>query len=84
MSLISWLLFMAVGVLLAVFGRRPVEDYVPNWTPVRAEQAWRDTERMLLGACGRKRIVGDRVVEERNRRVEAMRARPARQLRMVR
>lgn len=57
--------------LIGAGGERAV--YVADWTPQRAAQAYRDTERLLLGACGPVRVVGDRVVEAREQRVQAMR-----------
>jgi len=55
---------------------RDREAYVADWSPLRAEQAYRDTERLLLGACGPVRVVGSRSLEkllqEREERVENM------------
>ena len=53
--------------------------YVEPWNDVIAEAHYANTERMLLGACGPARVVGNRVTEailvEREQRAEAMTAR---------
>lgn len=42
---------------------RSSADYVEPWNAVRADQHAEETARMLLGACGRPRVVGNRVHE---------------------
>ena len=39
-------------------------DYVPNWTPVRAERHAAETARMLTGWAGNVRVVGSRRDEQ--------------------
>lgn len=55
-----------------------------EWTPRRARLAEEWTARYLLGHAGRPRIVGNRIVEERERRVEAQSQRRGRLLTVAR
>jgi hypothetical protein len=66
-----------------LYGRRPAEDYISGWSNVRAERAWRDTERILLGCvvAGSKRVVGSRahdaIMADRAKRVAQLEWRQA-------
>ena len=61
-----------------LFGSRDL-GYVSPWNEVIAEQHATATEKMLLGACGRARVVGNRrdeaIIADRERRAAAMAAR---------
>lgn len=47
--------------------------YIEKWNPAVAERHAATTARMLLGSCGPARIVGDRVVEAREARIQRQR-----------
>ena len=57
--------------------------HVPHWSPLRADQAAADTERLLLGHAGPVRVVGNRTVERREAQVQARRLREATQRAVV-
>lgn len=64
-----------------LLGRSPDLGLVQPWNPVIADKHREATERLLLGAAGPARVVGnretERIVAEREQRVEARRQREA-------
>jgi hypothetical protein len=56
--------------------RYKVEDdlgRVERWNPVIAEHHLANTERMLLGWCGKPKVVGNRVADAREERIRKQR-----------
>ena len=66
-----------------LLGHTDGHGFVSGWTPVRADQAAADTERLLLGAAGPAVVVGNRTVERREAQVAARRLREATQRAVV-
>ena len=58
--------------------RAEAEVYVTPWNEVIADRHFAATERMLTGWCGRAKVVGDRVVEAREARLQKERELQAR------
>jgi hypothetical protein len=74
---------LGILVAIAVRSRRRQPAVIDGWNTRRAEELTEQTARMLLGSCGKKRIVGSRrdeaVIREREQRLAEMRRRDMRQ-----